>query len=259
MKNTVITYYADISEVTYSKNNKQLLDTWSKNWTNKGWHCVVLTAEDAKLHKDIEHIDVYNNNSLLVRDSHLNKTYLWNCYLRWFAYSKYVEENGTCVWSDFDVMNCNLTPDQMKQRNILPDTTFDGSLCCGVLSPDGSRTVTKNINLLNVEDADVIKKVNAFFGSRPDRDLNDMILLRAINVFKIHFMCTSLMIKKEISQEKLPFEVDGTYKFEAFPLIHFHHGLFSNSNFLRFPHIKSKNRTDIVNYFFDYYLKQPIF
>lgn len=258
MKNTVMTYYADISDVTSSTNNRDLLKMWTKNWKAKGWHTIILTSEDAKLHKDAQAINVYNNESLLVRNSRLNKKYLWNCYLRWFAYSKYAEENGTCVWSDFDVMNCNLSPEQLEKRNVLQDTAFDGSLCSGILSHEGSKTLTKNIALLHMEDADVINKINDFLNSKTDKDLNDMILLRALDVFKIYFMCTGLRLKG-IHQERLPFDVNGKYKLNKFPLIHFHHGLLKNPNHLNFPKITSKNRTDIVNHFFIEYLNQPVF
>jgi len=258
MKNTVMTYYADISDVTSSTNNRDLLETWTKNWKAKGWHTIILTPEDAKLHKGIQTIDVYNNESLLVRNSRLNKKYLWNCYLRWFAYSKYVEENGTCVWSDFDVMNCNLSLEQLEKRNVLQDTAFDGSLCSGILSYEGSKTLTKNIALLHIEDTDVIEKINVFLNSKADKDLNDMIFLRALNVFKIYFICTGLRIKG-MSPERLFFETDETYKTEAFPLIHFHHGIFHSPDHLNFPEVTSRNRTDIVKYFFKNYLNQPIF
>ena len=104
----------------------------------------------------MKYFNLYDENSLLVRNSRLNKKYLWNCYLRWFAYAKYVEENGTCLWSDFDVMNCGLTPEKLAAKNIPVDTAFNGSLCSGVLSPDGSKTLLQNIKLLNEEDENII-------------------------------------------------------------------------------------------------------
>ena len=257
MNNTVITYYTEIPDFKISSNNKALLELWEKNWKSKGWNPIVLSDKDSKKHKDICYFDVGNKNSLLVRNSRLDKKYLWNCYLRWFAYAKYVEENGTCIWSDFDVMNCNLAPDQFYSKNINVDSAFNGSLCSGVLSSEGSKVLLNNIKLLNEEDKDVVLKINTFLNERVDKDTNDMIILMALNTFKINNICTCLRMKGT-NQENSPFDVDGIYKKEKFPLIHFHHGIFKDPNFLNFPNITSRNRTDIVNYFFERYLNETI-
>lgn len=257
MNNTVVTYYTEIPDFKSSVNNEALLELWKKNWESKGWNPIVLSDKDSKKHKDICHFDVGNENSLLVRNSRLGKKYLWNCYLRWFAYAKYVEENGTCIWSDFDVMNCNLTTDQFHSKNINVDSAFNGSLCSGILSVEGSKILLNNIKLLNEENEDVVLKINTFLHKVIDKDINDMVILMALNTFKINTICTCLRIKG-IDQELSPFDVNGIYKKEKFPLIHFHHGIFNNPNFLNFPNITSRNRTDIVNYFFEHYLNDLI-
>lgn len=259
MNNTVVTYYAEIPNFNSSTNNENLLELWKKNWKSKGWNVVVLNEEYAKSHKDLEQLDVYNETSFLVCNSRLPKKYLWNCYLRWFAYSKYVEETGTIIWSDFDVMNCNLTPEQLACKNIDVDTAFNGSLCSGILSFEGAKNLINNIKLLHQKDDQMVAKINKFLTTVLDKDVNDMIVLMALNTFKIKAICTCLMILKEIGQHCIPFDNEGNYKQEAFPLIHFHHGLFTNPNFLNFPEITSKDRTDIVEYFFKHYLNQPIF
>ena len=257
MNNTVITYYTEIPDFKTSANNKALLELWEKNWKSKGWNVVILDDVYAKTHDKLKSFNIYDETSLLVRNSRNQKKYLWNCYLRWFAYAKYVEENGTCVWSDFDVMNCNLTPDQFDSKNIIVDSAFNGSLCSGVLSSEGSKVLLENIKLLNDEDEGVVLKINTFLNERIDKDINDMIILMALNTFKINNICTCLRMEG-ISQELSPFDVNGAYKKEKFPLIHFHHGILSNPSFLNFPDITSRNRTDIVNYFFEHYLNQTI-
>lgn len=258
MNSTVITYYTEIPEFKCSHNNKELLELWKKNWKSKGWDTVVLTDEDAKSHKDMQTIDLHNNDSLLVRGSRLDAKYLWNCYLRWFAYANYVQENGAILWSDFDVMNCNLKPEQLESKKVLPDTAFDGSLCSGILSSNGSKLLTKGITSLYNEDEETISKITVFLSSKTDKDVNDMILLHALNIFKIHFICTGLRMKG-ISQERAPFEINGEYKLERFPLIHFHHGLLGNPDYLNFPEITSRKRTDVIKHFFEHKLNAAIF
>jgi len=258
MNNTVITYYTEIPNFKASDNNKDLLTLWEKNWKSQGWNIVVLDEGYAKTNKQLESFDVYNENSLLVRESRLDKKYLWNCYLRWFAYSKYVEENGTCIWSDFDVFNCNLTPDQFYSKSIEPDSAFNGSLCAGVLSLEGTNALINNIKLINEEDQEARTKLNTFLKSVENKDINDMVMLNALKTFNINHICTCLRMKG-CNQDSIPYNTDGSYKKQKYPLIHFHHGIFNDPNFLKFPEIKSKNRTGIVNYFFNHYLKQSIF
>lgn len=252
-----MTYYTEIPDFGASVNNKTLLELWEKNWRSKGWNVVILNDTYAKSHEQLKSFNIYDETSLLVRNSRNEKKYLWNCYLRWFAYAKYVEENGTCIWSDFDVMNCNLTPDQFDSKNIIVDSAFNGSLCSGILSIEGSKILLNNIKLLNEENEEVVLKINTFLDKVIDKDINDMVILMALNTFKINNICTCLRMK-QINQELVPFNLDGSYKKEKYPLIHFHHGIFNNPNFLNFPNITSKNRTDIVNYFFDHYLNDLI-
>lgn len=258
MNNTVITYYTEIPNFGTSVNNKDLLKLWKRNWEDSGWKVVVLDDDYAKANKQLKYFNLYDENSLLVRNSRLNKKYLWNCYLRWFAYTKYVEENGTCLWSDFDVMNCGLTPEKLSSKNIPVDTAFNGSLCSGILSPDGSKTLLQNIKLLNEEDENIILKINMFLKTVLNKDINDMVVLGALNTFKINSICTCLRMK-QINQELIPFNLDGSYKKETYPLIHFHHGVICDNNFLNFDEITSKNRSEIVNHFFKTYLNQAVF
>ena len=258
MNNTVVTYYTEISDFGASVNNKTLLELWKKNWKSKGWNPIVLSDKDSKKHKDICYFDVGNETSLLVRNSRLDKKYLWNCYLRWFAYAKYVEENGTCIWSDFDVMNCGLTPEKLEYKNIPVDTAFNGSLCSGILSLEGSKILIENIKLLNDEDENVILKINTYLKNVLNKDINDMVILGALNTFKINSICTCLRMK-QINQELVPFNLDGSYKKEKYPLIHFHHGVICDNNFLNFDEIISKDRSEIVKHFFKNYLNQEVF
>lgn len=245
----VVCYYNELSNWKASTNNLNLLKVWEKNWKNKGWNPIVLSEADAKEHSDFDKINFLNDNSILTKNSQLPKEYVWNCYKRWFAYAKVATDDQNCIWTDFDVMNINLSVDQALQNNYTKaNIAFCGSLCSGNLTSTGANALINYLIKMNEEDSSALKELNNFL-TKYDKaaDINDMIVVRSLNLFRLERICTSFLRLGNL--ENLPFDSNMKYKQNLYPLAHFHHGIFSSDRCFNF-FSETKDRTDIIKDFF---------
>lgn len=117
MNNKVICYYEPINQSqhsTFSSESLKLVELWKENWVERGWDPIVLNEEYARSNKFLENVDIGNYKKNFYKYTVNNPSYLKHCYMRWYAYSKFVAENGNSLWCDYDVYNHSLYYNEYK-------------------------------------------------------------------------------------------------------------------------------------------------
>jgi len=141
----VVSYFEPIDS-KFSRESSELLDLWSKNWTERGWSVLILNESHAKKHASFKNINFGDYKSLLYSSKN-SIDYLKQCYMRWLAYSQYVLENGPTVWCDYDVYNKNLTPNLCESLTNQKSFVFSRSCCCGYLSTKRAEAIVNTIEI----------------------------------------------------------------------------------------------------------------
>lgn len=231
MKNNVICYYSNIKDYTFSNESLPLINSWKENWKQKGWNPIVLGEDYARSNNSLNEIDIDDFESNLYKFSKHNPSYLIQCYLRWFAYTKFIFENGDTLWSDYDVYNHSL------EYNIFESKYGKPSLHCGAGSVGffNSDIAKKWLNYL--EEFCKYNPTNAtnteFNEVLKNKDVNDMMILKSFADSDPDIEWRPLSFNFNWDRSKINVKIMN----KNWSLFHIHGGLHSNNNGNQFQSI----------------------
>lgn len=245
MNNTILSYYSEIKDSKFSEQSADLRHFWRKNWTERGWNPVILNAEYARNHPLLKSgsfdIDDFEGN--LYKHSKNTPSYLIHCYLRWFAFHRYVMEHGSTCWADYDVYNRNFNFEDFKSDGSAK--IFCGSGCAGTLSHEIADTLTQiikkiqltkdlsQIDLPSKEQRDHIMKCI------DDHKLSDMLLIQMLMMKTLNKITSSLAYED----------------YKEYSLFHFHGGFLNRkAKSIKIPNEEKKTRIQIINFCVKHYL-----
>lgn len=231
MKNNVISYYSNIKNSKFSDESLSLINSWKINWKQKGWNPIVLDEDYARSNNWLDQIDIDNFESNLYKFSKNNPTYLIQCYLRWFAYTKFIFENGDTLWSDYDVYNHSLEYKAYELKYGKP------SLHCGsgAVGYFNSTISKKWLNYLEeFSKHDISNDINVKYKKIFEcDDVNDMMIFQSFIDANTDVMWHPLSFNFNRDRSK----VDVRIMNENWSLFHIHGGLRSYNNGNKFQSI----------------------
>jgi len=245
MNNTVLSYYTKIEDNKFSKESSELLYFWRKNWTEKGWKPVVLNEKYARNHPLLKSasLDIDDLEGNLYKYSTNTSSYLIHCYLRWFAFHRYVMEHDSTCWADYDVYNRNFTFEDFESDGNTK--IFCPSGCAGVLSKESGDEITQMFKKIQLtKDLDQIdlpsqEQREYIINCVKEKCLSDMLLMQMLMRKTLHRITSSL--KEE--------------NYKEYSLFHFHGGFLKKRlDSIKIPNAKQRTRMQIINLCIKHYL-----
>lgn len=219
MKNNVVCYYSCIKEYNFSEQSMLLINSWKDNWKQKGWNPIVLDENYARSNSSLDQIDIDDFKSNLYKFSKNNPSYLIQCYLRWFAYTKFVFENGDTLWSDYDVYNHSLEYNIFKSIYGKP-SLHCGSGSVGFLNSNMSKKWLNYLEEFYKHDAD--NSTNRVFEEIfKSEDINDMVILKSFINSNHQVQWHPLCFNFNRDRSKINIKIMN----ESWSLFHIHGGL----------------------------------
>lgn len=233
----------------FSKQSGELLEIWKKNWKERGWDPLILNEEYANTHPLIGSISIDDFNSNLYKHHTLRPIYHKHCFLRWLAFHKYVIDNGSVLWADYDVYNKDLTYENFLKIKPSPQI-FCWSCCSGYLNLDIGYEIARffkiisTSNDLNKIDGIDENSKNMIIEAANEKRLSDMPIIQAL----FYTSCNKITSSFKKSE--------GDYK--NYSLYHLHGGLRSKktkkSLSIDIPYEKKLDRASLVNFIVKQYL-----
>lgn len=246
MKNNVICYYSNIKDYKFSDESLLLINSWKENWKQKGWNPIVLDEDYARSNNSLNEIDIDDFESNLYKFSKNNPSYLIQCYLRWFAYTKFIFENGDALWSDYDVYNHSLEYNIFESKYGRP-SLHCGSGAVGLLNSDISKKWLNYLkefykhdstNVTNTEFEEIFKS----------EDVNDMMIFKSFADSNPNVEWCPLSFNFNRDRSKVNVKIMN----ESWSLFHVHGGLRSRNNGNQFQSIdipsECVTRSEIKSY-----------
>ena len=207
-----------------SKDCRRLIELWKKSWRNYGWNPIVLSLNDAQKHPRYKEIDLKNYSSNLYKYSINEANYLEMCYSRWFAYGV---EDG--VWSDYDVINYGLRPENITDLVQQKDPVFFDEIgSCGFSTYKGHDLIIDGL-IKAYQDDYIVDNILLLQRQHHETiDISDMHINRRENtpISFLNNICVSNFHDNKWRQSQL---------------VHYHNGLWNN-----FLNHQSKTRSDFI-------------
>lgn len=231
MNNTVICYYSNIENNSFSDESFALIELWKENWLEKGWNPVVLDEDYARANKIIESVNFEDFGSNLYRFSINGPQYLIQCYYKWLAYTRFIIENGVTLWCDYDVYNHSLDFTKHQQKFGRP-SLYCGSGAVGLMNEELSKKwlfYLQEFYNYNAEDT-----TNEKFQKILARgEVNDMMILKSFLASEDSFSRCPLCFNFDVDPEKVKgidvvFDID--FIRTGWSLFHIHGGLTYDNN-----------------------------
>jgi hypothetical protein len=108
----VISYFQSIPNSDFSQQSEELIEVYKQSWIKHGWNPIVLNEEYSKRNELFYKLDLDNSDANFYKTiSSSMWKYHRSCYCRLLAYCQYVRENGSTLYSDYDVINYGFTSD----------------------------------------------------------------------------------------------------------------------------------------------------
>lgn len=172
MIDRVLCFYQPLG-CQFSQDSEKFLTMWKESWHAHGWKTTVLCVENSKNHPDYDRI----MNELSTAKLCASK-YDSACYNRLLAYCNYVLCHGPVVYADYDVINYNLTPQDV---NSMPMNTQIAS----------GRSLVK----MNEHGAhDIMNSIMTHINQPNPELVNDMqVCLHYTKVFKRHLLVNDIL------------------------------------------------------------------
>lgn len=219
MTNIVACFFKDL-HTQFSASSKELISTWAKSWSDRGWEAIVLGEADAINHPKYDN-SLWNDRSNLVYGCNpSDPQYIKTCYERWFAYDNLVQTHSLIHWADYDVINYSYYDKNLNTNN---PCRFDPSYCCGILDKTKSSMIVNSI----------IKYANSTpeqFSNLKLPNNNDMHLLHRLQILKLTHICAN--------------PLNNRINYDSSSLVHFHGGLMDK--YINGIDLKNKTRLQII-------------
>ena len=245
MNNTVISYYQPITGDNFSKDSFQLLEKWKKNWHSKGWNPVILNETHARRNPHFNRFNNFREDSILYQSKN-SAIYLKQCYFRWLAYTQFVRENGSTVWSDYDVYNESFTYKKFCSLAQNAHTLYCLSGSSGIIDQFlSSRIERLFIKVGSTNNISSIKddQIDFKFLQSKKHLLNDMILVQSL--FRSDESRMNIISSCIIGEKK--------EKLLNFDIFHIHGGLINPKNqervYINMPHDTKMKRVELWDFF----------
>lgn len=111
------TYYEPIAdEFGQFAYHALMVHEWRRNWSAKGFDCVVLSARHAQAHPAFRRCMAWSESLRSVN----HKAYQAACFVRWLALAQSMRPGEVGMFTDYDVFNVRFGPVQ-AQEHYAPD------------------------------------------------------------------------------------------------------------------------------------------